>query len=294
MKDDFEIVGMRGTREMRPAAVRAARVKPPILSVVVFALILTGCLACELVMTKDPTYMDLANYTHPPDSEFLFGTDGMGRDIFSMVWYGGRVSLFIGVVSTVVSTAIAIVFGAVSGSAPARVDALMMRAVEILLSVPSLLVIVLVQAALGEANVLSLSFVIGITSWTSVAKVVRSEVRQMRSREFLVAAKCMGGGFFYLLRRHMTPNFVSSIMFMVVMNVRGAIVAESTLSFMGIGLPLETVSWGSMLSLAESALMTGAWWIVVIPGAFLTVTLLCITSFGNFLRKRLNRGQSNL
>ena len=294
MKDDFEIVGMRGTREMRPAAVRAARVKPPILSVVVFALILTGCLACELVMTKDPTYMDLANYTHPPDSEFLFGTDGMGRDIFSMVWYGGRVSLFIGVVSTVVSTAIAIVFGAVSGSAPGRVDALMMRAVEILLSVPSLLVIVLVQAALGEANVLSLSFVIGITSWTSVAKVVRSEVRQMRSREFLVAAKCMGGGFFYLLRRHMTPNFVSSIMFMVVMNVRGAIVAESTLSFMGTGLPLETVSWGSMLSLAESALMTGAWWIVVIPGAFLTVTLLCITSFGNFLRKRLNRGQSNL
>jgi len=104
----------------------------------------------------------------------------------------------------------------------------------------------------------------------------------------------MGGGFFHILWTHLTPNFVSSIMFMVVMNVRSAIVAESTLSFMGIGLPLDVISWGSMLSLAEKALLTKAWWIIVIPGAFLVVTLLCITSLGNDLRKNVNRKQSNL
>lgn len=245
-------------------------------------------------MTKDPTYMDLMNYNTAPNGEFLFGTDTMGRDIFSMIWYGGRLSLSIGVLSTLISTAIAIVFGAVSGCAPGWLDTVLMRLTEILLSVPSLLIIVLLQAILGKANVLSISFVIGITSWTSIAKVVRTEVRQLRSSEYILAARCMGGGFFHILWRHLTPNFVSSIMFMVVMNVRSAIVAESTLSFMGIGLPLEVITWGSMLSLSEKALLTGAWWIILIPGSFLVVTLLCVTDLGNYMRRNANRKQSNL
>lgn len=154
--------------------------------------------------------------------------------------------------------------------------------------------VVFLQAILGKPNVLSLSLVIGVTSWTSIAKVVRSEVRQLRGSEYVVAARCMGGGFFHILTRHLTPNFFSSIMFMVVMNVRSAIVAESTLSFMGIGLPLEVISWGSMLSLSEKALMTDAWWIILIPGLFLVATLLSITSIGNDLRRQANRKESNL
>lgn len=136
-------------------------------------------------MTKDPTYLDLAHCSTAPCREFLFGTDTMGRDIFSMIWYGGRLSLFIGVGSTVIST--------------------------------------------------------------------------LRASEYVIEAKCMGGSFFHILRCHLAPNFFSSILFMVVMNVRSAIIAESTLSFMGLGLPIEVVTWGSMLSLAEKALMTDAW-----------------------------------
>lgn len=245
-------------------------------------------------MTKDPTYMDLQHCIAAPGREFLFGTDTMGRDIFSMIWYGGRISLFIGVIATAISTVIAVVFGAASGCAPAWLDDLMMRLTEILMSVPNLLVVVFLQAILGKPNVLSLSLVIGVTSWTSIAKVVRSEVRQLRGSEYVVAARCMGGGFFHILTRHLTPNFFSSIMFMVVMNVRSAIVAESTLSFMGIGLPLEVISWGSMLSLSEKALMTDAWWIILIPGLFLVATLLSITSIGNDLRRQANRKESNL
>lgn len=104
----------------------------------------------------------------------------------------------------------------------------------------------------------------------------------------------MGGSFFHILRCHLAPNFFSSILFMVVMNVRSAIIAESTLSFMGLGLPIEVVTWGSMLSLAEKALMTDAWWILLIPGAFLVVTLLCITNLGDYLRSRTSRKESNL
>ncbi len=170
----------------------------------------------------------------------------------------------------------------------------MMRFTDIILSVPELLVIIFVQAILGEASVLSISVVIGVTSWAGISKIVRTEVRQLRNSEYVLLSKCMGGGFFYTLRRHLAPNFVSSIMFMVVMNIRGAIASESTLSFMGIGLPIETISWGSMLSLADKAFLTGAWWIIVIPGAFLVVLLLCITELGNYLRKSINKKESNM
>ena len=132
------------------------------------------------------------------------------------------------------------------------------------------------------------------TSWMSIAKIIRTEVRQLRNNEYVIAARCMGGGFFYILYKHLAPNFLSSIMFMVVMNIRSAIVEESTLSFIGIGLPLEVISWGSMLSLSEKALLTGAWWIILIPGVFLVVTLLCITSIGDCIRKKLNKQESNL
>ena len=144
---------------------------------------------------------------------------------------------------------------------------------------------VLLQAILGTANVLTLSLVIGLTSWASIAKVVRTEVRRLRSSEYVLASRCMGGGFFHVLRQHLAPNFFSSISFMVVMNIRSAITAESTLSFLGIGLPIEVVSWGSMLSLSEKALLTDAWWIIVIPGVFLVATLLCITELANVMRR---------
>ena len=245
-------------------------------------------------MTKAPTYLDLAHCSTAPCREFLFGTDTMGRDIFSMIWYGGRLSLFIGVGSTVISTLLAILFGAVSGLAPKWLDALLMRLTEILLSVPNLLLVIFLQAVIGTPSAWSIALVIGLTSWTSIAKVVRTEVRQLRGSEYILAAKCMGGSFFYILRRHLAPNFLSSIMFMVVMNVRSAMIAESTLSFMGIGLPLEVISWGSMLSLAEKALLTNAWWIIVIPGVFLVVTLLCMTNIGHDLRRRANHRHSNL
>ena len=266
----------------------------PVASVLILGIIVFCCLFCELIMTKDPAYLDVANCSVAPCREFLFGTDALGRDLFSAIWYGGRISIFIGFAATVISTFIAIVYGSLSGIVPQWIDTIMMRFTEIILSVPSLLIIIFVQAILGEANVFTISIVIGITGWAGISKIVRTEVRQLRNSEYVLLSRCMGGGFFYILRKHLAPNFVSSIMFMVVMNIRGAIAAESTLSFMGIGLPLEIISWGSMLSLADKAFLTGAWWIIVIPGVFLVTLLMCITGVGNYLRKSVNRKESNL
>lgn len=294
MNELFEIVGIRQISGKDSAQKEKWYKDKPVFSAAFLILIAAGCLACNLITTKDPAYLDLKNCQLPPCREFLFGTDTLGRDIFSMIWHGGRISLFIGITATAISTILAILFGAASGCAPDRIDTLLMRLDELLLSVPNLLMVILIQAILGKANVLSISFVIGITSWMSIAKVVRTEVLQLRSSEYVIASKCMGGSFLHILWQHLTPNFISSIMFMVIMNIRSAVIAESTLSFMGIGLPVEVISWGSMLSLSEKALLTNSWWIILIPGAFLLATLLCLTSLGNFMRKNGNRKQSNL
>ena len=289
----FTMVGIRP--ELSAPKKKVQRLKGfPWISVILMGAIVLCCLFAEVIMTKDPSCLDLKNFNVAPNAEFLFGTDTLGRDIFSGIWYGGRISIMIGVLATVISTFIAVVYGSISGIAPVWLDTLMMRFTEIFLSVPGLLLVLFLQAILGQANVLTLSIVIGITSWASIAKVIRTEVRQIRGSEYVVASRCMGGKFFHILGKHQAPNFIASIMFMVVMNVRGAIGSESTLSFMGMGLPLEIISWGSMLSLAEKALLSGSWWIILIPGIFLVTFLMCLTNIGNYLRKAANRKESNL
>ncbi len=289
----FTVVGIR-PEAPAPAGRRKRRAGFPWISAVLLGILLTGCLFAEVLMTKDPTYLDLANCNTAPNGEFLFGTDALGRDIFSGIWYGGRISVAIGFLATLISTTIAVVYGSVSGIAPNWLDTLMMRFTEIFLSIPSLLLVLFLQAIAGQPNVISLSVVIGVTGWASISKVIRTEVRQLRNSEYVLASRCMGGKFFHILGKHLAPNFVSSIMFMVVMNVRGAIAAESTLSFLGMGLPLEVISWGSMLSLAEKALMSKSWWMILIPGAFLVTLLMCVTAIGNYLRKQVNQKESNL
>lgn len=293
---DAERFTLVGTRELPPReAPKRHRLDGfPWVSLAVLAVIVLGCLACDLLMTHDPTYLDLAHCSQAPNGTFYFGTDALGRDLFSGIWYGGRISLTIGVLATLLSTAVATVYGTVSGLAPQWLDTLLMRLTELFLSVPNLLLIVFLQAILGQANAVSISVTIGLTSWAGIAKIVRTEVRQLRHSEYVLAARAMGGGFFHVLVRHLFPNFFSAILFMVVMNLRGAIVAESTLSFLGLGLPLEAVSWGSMLSLSEKALLSGAWWVILIPGAFLIAVLLCVTNLGNYLRRQATRKESNL
>ena len=255
----------------------------PVAAYLVLGLIVLGCLLWGAFSKTDAGYMDLSACNLAPSRSYLFGTDTMGRDIFAMIWSGGRLSLIIGVCSTLLSTLIAVFFGSLSGCAGERLGGLLTRVNEIFISIPNLLLIVLLQAILGQASVWSLSIVIG-----------RTEVRVLRGSEYVQAARCMGGSFLHILRVHLAPNFLPSILFMVIMNVRGAMLAESTLSFLGLGLPLEVVSWGSMLSLSEKALLTGSWWMIVIPGVFLVATLLSLTEIGNAIRRSLGHSQKIL
>jgi peptide/nickel transport system permease protein len=170
----------------------------------------------------------------------------------------------------------------------------MMRAAELAQSVPTLLTILLISSLVNRHDPITISLIIGFTGWFGLARLVRSEVRQIRNSEYIAASRCMGAGFPHLVRRHLVPNFVSAILFAVISGVSAAMAMEATLSFLGLGLPVDVLSWGSMLSLADRALLTNAWWVVAIPGLFLVVTLLCINSIGNYFRKETNKRPSNL
>jgi peptide/nickel transport system permease protein len=266
----------------------------PLTSVCILFAIIAVCVLANFIAPCDASNMDASAIDAAPDSTHIFGTDTLGRDLFSMILYGGRYSLLIGCLAAAISACIAVVYGCVSGLAPRPVDECMMRFIEILLSIPSILLIIFLQAVWGSPTVLSISVVIGVTSWMNIAKIVRSEVRQIRNADYVLAARIMGGGFFYVLRRHLLPNFISSIMYMVVSNVGAAIASEATLSFLGLGLPLTVVSWGSLLSMSQEVLLTGSWWIILLPGLFLVVTIVCITDIGDYIRRKNNRLFSNL
>ena len=298
MRDErlFDIVGPGPILKSPDRSTSKSRLPAgfPRLASAVLLIIILGCIFCGFFTGDDPYRMELTQINQAPSAEHLFGTDTLGRDIFTLIWYGGRRSLFIGAFATLISTAIAVIYGSISGLAGRTVDSIMMRFSEIMLSIPSLLLIIFMQAVIGQRNVVGISIIIGITGWMSVAKMVRTEVRKIRDSEYVLISRMMGGSFMHILIKHLAPNFISTIMFMVVMNIRSAIVAESTLSFLGIGLPVEIITWGSMLSLSEKALLTGSWWIILIPGVFLIVTLLCVTAIGNFIRGNKSSSHGNL
>lgn len=293
----FRVVGL-GWKEHQPVIQKPTlrkRLKgKPIPALILLLLIVAGCVFAGRLANHDPAGFYLQHLNQAPNSEFYFGTDSLGRDIYSMIWYGGRVSLSIGLMSMAIICIIGIPYGCISGLANTKVDAAMMRIAEVASSIPNLLTVLLLVSVIGKQNTFTLSSIIGITGWFPLARIVRSEVRQIRSSEYVLAARCMGVSFPKIMTRHLIPNFVSSILFVVISSISSSMSMESTLSFLGLGLPVDVISWGSMLSLANRALLLDTWWVIIIPGVFLLVTLNCITSLGNFYRKETNKKHNNL
>ncbi|MGN0658980.1 MAG: ABC transporter permease [Emergencia sp.] len=268
--------------------------KFPKASMTVLGIIICASIFAGVLSPYPEDFMDPSAVCVPPGKDHLLGTDNLGRDLLTMILYGGRASIAIGLTSALISTAAAVVCGAVSGLCGKLADELLMRFSELIISIPQILLIIFLQALWGQATWLSLSVIIGLTSWPNIAKIVRNEVRQIGESDYILAARTMEGGFWYILRRHLLPNFIPSIMFMVVTNIGQAIVTESTLSFLGLGLPLTTVSWGSLLSMSQEVLLSDCWWLIVIPGTVLTATLVCVTDLGEYIRRKNNRLHSNL
>lgn len=265
------------------------------LSITLLAVVGIASLLAPLLAPYGPNEMGPA-INQAPSADHLFGTDSMGRDLLSRILYGGRASLCIGLMAAAISTGIAMVYGSISGMSRRWVDRGLMGFADLMLSVPQILIVVFLQAVFGKSGYLSLSLAlsIGVTGWMAMARIIRNEVRRIRETDYVTAARMMGGSFGYILRKHLLPGFLPAVLYAAVSSIGAAMMTEATLSFMGLGLPVAEVSWGSLLSDSQNALLSGSWWIILIPGIVLIGTLIAIAALGEQVRKGNTRLHSNL
>lgn len=251
----------------------------------------------------DPSTYDIMDAEMPPswmeegDANFLLGTDNQGRDILSTILYGSRVSLIIGLCAVALQLAFGVVIGLVAGYAGGRVDNLLMRMADIQLSFSTMMVAIIVsaifQAMLGgefysQYAILMLVLIIGISEWPQYARTVRASVLSEKKKEYVEAARVMGFKAPRIMFRHILPNCLSPILVISTVQVANAIMSEAALSFLGLGMPVDKPSLGSLISIGFNYIFSGSWWITAFPGICLVVLVLVINLLGDWLRDLFN------
>ncbi|MBW6509498.1 MAG: ABC transporter permease [Desulfuromonadales bacterium] len=234
----------------------------------------------------DPAAIDVSKSLQPPSWEHPLGTDDLGREVLVRMLYGARISLLVGFVAVGISTLIGILCGALAGYYGGWVDAVMMRFVDIMLCFPTFFLILAVIAFL-EPSIWNIMIVIGLTSWMGVARLVRAEFLSLRQRDFVLAAQALGATDGRLIFRHILPNALSPVLVSATLGVAGAILTESALSFLGIGVQPPTPSWGNMLIIGKQTLGS-AWWLSVFPGLAILITVLGYNLLGEGIRDALD------
>ncbi|GAA3843843.1 ABC transporter permease [Streptomyces sp. NPDC003631] len=264
------------------------RNKLAVLALAVLVLLLAAALFAPLIAPYDPNSQDLLLRLRPPawqdggSGAHPLGTDQLGRDMLSRVIYGARVSLLVGAGAALLAGAIGTVVGLVSGYFGGWADRVLMRLADIQLAFPALLLALAIVGFLGS-GLWYVILVLGFTGWVSYARVVRSEVMSLRSRDFITEARAIGVTDATIMRRHLLPNVMAPLATIATLHVAAAVVAEASLSYLGLGVPKETVTWGSMLADGQLYLGT-SWWVAVFPGIALMLTSLAINITGDALR----------
>ena len=291
----------------RSEAVRALRrSKVAAVAAIVLVLAVGAAAFASWVAPHDPydlRSLDLANALVPPAwldggrTTYWLGTDDQGRDLWSAILYGARISLAVGIASVALAVAIGVALGLVAGYAGGRVDALIMRFADVQLSFPAILIALLIdgvaraalpQAAQSHAALAVLVVSIAAANWVQYARSVRSSTLVEKRREYVQAARVIGIRPLAIMRRHLLPNVLGPVVVLATINVATAIVTEATLSFLGVGVPVTEPSLGSLIRIGNDFLFSGEWWITIFPGTALVVLVLAINLVGDALRDALD------
>ena len=278
-----------GTNEARRRFWRRfLRTPLAVASVAWIIVIAASCIFYPMVTHQTGLVTDVAHSYAPPTQAHILGTDGLGRDEFVRLLIGGRISLLVGFVAALVAMLIGTAIGAISGYFGAAVDAILMRIVDVCLSVPTLFLL-LFLAAMFHGSVLALIVVIGVTSWLGPSRLVRGEVLTLKERLYVEAARSLGAADARILLRHVIPNAAGTIITTTTFMIANAMLAETALSYLGIGVRAPTPSWGNLLSSAQSDVFAGAYWLIVPPGLAILFTVSALNFVGDWLRENAGR-----
>jgi peptide/nickel transport system permease protein len=237
----------------------------------------------------DPSKIDIKNILVGPSWSHLLGTDDLGRDVLSRMLWGGRISLEVGFVAVGIATIMGLILGSIAGYYGGWIDSAVMRAVDIMLSIPTIFLVLAVIAIL-EPSIINIMVVIGLTSWMEPARLIRAEFISLKEREFVVAARAIGAADSRIIIKHVLPNGLAPILVSATMGIGGAILIESALSFLGLGVQPPTPSWGSLLSSGKDNIEI-AWWLSAFPGLAILVTVLGYNLLGEGIRDALDPRQ---
>ena len=244
------------------------------------------CIAifAPILATHDPYQLNLSPEARlqSPSKEHWLGTDDLGRDLFSRMVYGARISLSVGFIAVAIMLVIGVTLGAFAGYYGRWVDNLIMRLVEIMMCFPKLYLILMIRAFLGP-SIIYVMLVIGITSWMGLTRQVRAQFLSLREREFAIAAKALGASDLRIAFRHILPNALAPVFVSITLSLGGAILTESVLSFLGLGVQIPTPSWGNIISTGRFYI-DSAWWLTVFPGLAILITVLSFYLVGDGLR----------
>jgi peptide/nickel transport system permease protein len=241
------------------------------------------------IAPDNPSTIDIKNILIGPSLSHPLGTDDLGRDVLSRMLWGGRISLEVGFVAVGIATLIGILFGSLAGYYGGIIDSIIMRAVDIMLSIPTIFLVLAVIAIL-EPSIINIMIVIGLTSWMEPARLIRAEFISLKEREFVVAARGIGATDGRIIMKHVLPNGLSPILVSATLGIGGAILVESALSFLGLGVQPPTPSWGSLLSSGKDNIEI-AWWLSAFPGLAILVTVLGYNLLGEGIRDALDPRQ---
>lgn len=260
-------------------------------SAVLIALVLLLAVFAPLVAPYGEAEQDVLARLQPPSAAHWFGTDELGRDVLSRILYGSRLSLAIGILPSIISLVIGIVLGLLAGYFGGWADYVIMRLADVMLSVPSLLLAMVVMYTLGSSTV-NLFVALSMVGWASVARVVRSQTLSLKESEYVEAAQSIGVSRFNIMRRHILPNCVPSLIVLFTLNVPAAILSESALSFLGIGAQPPAASWGLMVNQSKQFLFTQPW-LALAPCVAIMVVVLAFNFLGDGLRDVLDPYMKN-